>query len=311
MARPRNILLDRLAYLALRLIEMFLHMGGWSFNYRLAEILGWVLFHVDAKHRRRAMAHLRNSFPDWPERRVRRVAYRSVVNMVTMGMEVLFTTRKITPTSYMRHVSLAGMGPVIEKMLRRDGPVILVTGHFGNWEVAGYFTSMVGLPTATIARHIDNPLVHEHVLGVRERAGQRIIDKKGAAGPSAEVMDARGVLTVVCDQDAGRRGLFVDYFGRPASTYKSIGLLAMTYRAPICVIVCRRLSRRYEFRIECHRIVEPHEWDAQDDPLRWITQTYTRALESAVRTAPEQYFWVHRRWKNRPRGQERGEDGIG
>ncbi|HAU37916.1 MAG TPA: lipid A biosynthesis acyltransferase [Phycisphaerales bacterium] len=310
MARPRNKIADWLAYLGLRVGESLLHAMGFAVSYRLAALAGWLLYHFDGRHRRRALAHLRLSFPDWSEAQCWRVARRSFRSMVFMGMELLFTPRRITVATYRRHVRLREMSEAIRLMTSRRSPAILVTGHFGNWEVAGYMTAAVGLPTATVARHIDNPLLHEHILGVRQRAGQRIIDKKGAATEAAEVLAANGVLTFVADQDAGKKGLFVDYFGRKASTYKSIGLLAMLYRAPICVMESRRLDEGFHFEVSCRRVIRPEEWDAQDNPLRWITQEYTTALEQAARSDPGQYFWMHRRWKNRPRGEPRGQDGV-
>jgi len=128
-----------------------------------------------------------------------------------------------------------------------------------------------------------------------------MIYKLGAAARIARAFDSNEAVSMVCDQDAGARGLFVDYFGRPASTFKSIGLLAMQYDAPVAVICCRRLGGQFNFEIFNQRLIKPSEWADKDDPLRWITQEYTTALETAVRTQPDQYFWVHRRWKHAPR----------
>ena len=79
---------------------------------------------------------------------------------------------------------------------------------------------------------------------------------------------------------------------------------------PVIVGYGKRIKERYGFEIAPHRIIEPAEWRDQPDPIRWITQEYTTALEEIVRQAPEQYLWVHRRWKHRPRGEEQGPDGI-
>jgi KDO2-lipid IV(A) lauroyltransferase len=117
-------------------------------------------------------------------------------------------------------------------------------------------------------------------------------------------------VAFVADQDAGRKGVFVDFFGRPASTYKSIALMAMQFSAPIVVGYGKRLGEDFRFELGVARVIEPHEWAGRDDPVRWITQEYTRALEETVRAAPEQYLWVHRRWKHRPKGEPQPEDGV-
>ncbi|HEV8290361.1 MAG TPA: lysophospholipid acyltransferase family protein, partial [Tepidisphaeraceae bacterium] len=101
----------------------------------------------------------------------------------------------------------------------------------------------------------------------------------------------------------GSKGIFVDFFGRKASTYKSIGLLAMQYECPIVVGYSRRIDNRFKFKIGAQDVIFPEDWKNQEDPLRYITQRYTKALEDMIRVDPGQYWWVHRRWKSRPKGE--------
>ncbi|MHC4536804.1 MAG: LpxL/LpxP family acyltransferase [Planctomycetota bacterium] len=95
--------------------------------------------------------------------------------------------------------------------------------------------------------------------------------------------------------------MFVDFFGRRASTYKSIGLIAITNNIPIAVGYSRRIGNRFYFELGVTRIIFPHEWADKDDPLFWVTAEYTTAIEQFVREDPTQYWWLHRRWKHRPR----------
>lgn len=124
-------------------------------------------------------------------------------------------------------------------------------------------------------------------------------------------LEKSGSLALLGDQDAGGSGLFVDFFGRPASTFKSIGLLAMEYEALICVGYARRLASRTStgwphFELGCEEVIDPRECQS-GDALREITQRYTSALERVIRRAPEQYFWVHRRWKSVPKTRAKRE----
>lgn len=310
MSLPKNKPFHYTAYLVVRLGTMILHMLPFPVVYAFARFVAALLWRFDAKHRRRAIEHLRRSFPDWPESRVVETARRSVRNMVYMGMEIMFTTRMIQPQRWRMHIALTNMAEPIRRMVTREGPMILVTGHFGNWEVAGYMTAAIGLPTYTIARHIDNPYLHDYIMGVRQRAGQVIIDKKGASAIAPQLLADRQVISIVGDQDGGKKGVFVDFFGRKASTFKSVGLLAMQYDAPVAVIYCRRLNERYQFEIGCERLIRPDEWAAQPDPLRYISAEYTAAIERVARSDPSQYFWVHRRWKHRPKGEPKPADGV-
>ena len=112
-------------------------------------------------------------------------------------------------------------------------------------------------------------------------------------------------MCFLADQDAGKKGVFVDFFGRKASTYKSIGLIAMRYNMPIAIGNCRRVEDRFFFEIEISRIIYPAEWVEKDDPLRWITQEYTKAIEGFIIEDPSQYWWLHRRWKTRPKEERK------
>src|SRR6185503_3598269 len=111
-------------------------------------------------------------------------------------------------------------------------------------------------------------------------------------------------VAFVADQNAGSKGMFVDFFGRKASAYKSIGLLAMQHDCPIVCGYARRLDDRFKFVVGVQDVIFPADWKQQVDPLRYITQRYTTALEDIVRQDPGQYWWVHRRWKSRPKGEK-------
>ena len=127
--------------------------------------------------------------------------------------------------------------------------------------------------------------------------------KNGATEAVSRVLNQHGVLGFVADQNAGRKGIFVDFFGRKASTYKSIGLLAMEYEIPVVIGYARRLDNKFCFRVAAQDIIYPEDWRDQPDPLRYITQRYIKAIEDMVRDDPTQYLWMHRRWKTRPKGE--------
>ena len=113
------------------------------------------------------------------------------------------------------------------------------------------------------------------------------------------------VLSMLADQDAGPRGLFVDFFDRPASTHKAIALLAIEHKAPIVVGVARRLGDEFAYEIRCEEIIEPAELSGSNDDVRLLTQRYTSALERLIRLDPSQYLWLHRRWKHQPAPKKR------
>jgi KDO2-lipid IV(A) lauroyltransferase len=165
----------------------------------------------------------------------------------------------------------------------------------------GYMLGLFGFNIYSIARPLDNKFISRYLYGVRRRAGQKIIDKKGAADVMSNMATSGATLCFIVDQDAGKKGIFVDFFGRKASTYKSIGLLAITNNIPIGVGYSRRVGNRFYFEIGVNRVILPEEWADKEDPLEWVTAEYTRAIEKFVRQDPTQYWWLHRRWKHRPK----------
>ena len=110
----------------------------------------------------------------------------------------------------------------------------------------------------------------------------------------------------IADQNAGDKGLFIPFFGRMASSYKSIGLLAMRHEVPIVTGFAKRTPGRFEYEVIISDTIRPEHWADVKDPLFYITARFNRAIEQAVRVVPEQYLWVHRRWKSRPRWEREG-----
>ena len=188
----------------------------------------------------------------------------------------------------------------------RGQPAIFITGHCGNWELLGYSLAVMGYPLHALARPLDNPLLNRWVMGMREDRGLRIITKWGAMPILQQILGAGGWIAFIADQNAGDQGLFVPFFGSLASSYKSIGLLAMRYNIPIVAGFARRLDGRFRYELSCTDFITPDDWANRDDPLFYITARFNHAMEQMIRSAPEQYLWVHRRWKSRPRHERLG-----
>jgi KDO2-lipid IV(A) lauroyltransferase len=299
----RNKVVDMMQYLGLRTVSMLLHSFPVNANLQSAKLLGSLMYAVDRKHRDRAMGNLRRSFPDMPETRRRIMARRSMQQLFMLFIEILFTTRLVRIDTWTNYCELNNFKEVLELLLKRDKGLILLTGHYGNWEILGYVLATMGFQTTSIARPLDNIYVNNWMLSIREKKGMRIISKKGATDEVAQVLDNHGAVGFIADQNAGPKGIFVDFFGRKASTYKSIGLLAMQYNVPVVIGCARRINDRFHFTVEAQDIIYPQDWQNESDPLRYITQRYTKGIEDLIAKDPGQYLWVHRRWKTRPKGE--------
>jgi Kdo2-lipid IVA lauroyltransferase/acyltransferase len=303
MKKPRYFVLDWLQYAGVRTISMVMHWFPVNVNLVTARLFGTCWYYFDKKHRARALMNLQRCFPHLSEAQRNRIAHRSVQHMFMLGVEVFFTTRLIRIDTWRKYVKIDEIQKVVGLMMDPSRGLIMLTGHYGNWEILGYVMATLGFETTSIARPLDNPIINDWVFGVRERHGQKVLRKKGATEEITHLLDEKKTVAFVADQNAGSKGIFVDFFGRKASTYKSIGLLAMHYEVPIVVGFARRLKDKFEFQLAMQDVILPEEWKREDDPLRYITQRYTRAIEAFVTEVPDQYLWVHRRWRSRPKGE--------
>ena len=305
MAKPRGAVQMWSQYLALRTATAALTAFDPTTNLRSASLLGRGLHRFDRRHRDRARQSIAMAFPDRSEAWVRRITRESFEHVAMLGVELFHSPRTLGPYTWTRHVGIRDIGPAIELLNRRE-PMILLTGHVGNWEVMGNLLACLGYDLDALARPIDNPLVDRWLLGIREKRGMRVMTKFDASARMVEVLDRGGALAFIADQNAGEKGLFVPFFHRLASCYKSIGLLAINRRVPIVCGCAHRLGPDLSFEVFVPDVIHPHEWEQHSDPLLYITARYSRAIELMVRRRPAQYLWAHRRWKSRPRFERQG-----
>jgi KDO2-lipid IV(A) lauroyltransferase len=301
--KRHNPLIDWLTYFLLRILIVFLYLFDIETNLNTACILGRLLWKYYHRGRNRALENLRASYPEKSEQWIRRTGRRSFEHLVMLTIDILFTPRLVKKYNWRDYSRYKNIERAKWIMLEGQG-LLLVGAHYSNFEIIGYLLGLFGFEVYSIARPLDNKYISRYLYGVRRAAGQRIIDKKGATALMEQLASRGATLCFVADQDAGKKGIFVDFFGRKASTYKSIGLLAITKNIPIVVGYSRRVDNRFFFEIGINRIIFPEEWAGRDDPLKWVTAEYTRAIEEFVREDPSQYWWLHRRWKRRPKEEE-------
>ena len=296
--KPRSRAADYLVYLGVRFAVCLLQMLPFDTACGVARLLAWLAYHLDHRHRQVAMDNLNLAFPGQltPEE-IDRVVRAVFEHFCLMAIELAHFPRRLHVGNWKRFVGMRHGDRMVHAMLS-GRPLLIVTGHFGNWEIAGYSLALVGFTTHAIARTLDNPYLDDYMRQWRERTGQKTLAKKGDFDRIEEVLAGGGILATLADQDAGQRGLFVNFFGRPASTHKAVALMAMEHKVPMLVICTPRIGDRY---IVCPgELIDPLDYENTPDAARAITERFTNDLERLIRMAPEQYFWLHRRWKPQP-----------
>ena len=253
-----------------------------------------------------AADRLKIAMPEKSEDERFELVLQSYEHLAMLAVELAVMPRYLTEDAWTDYVELGSLQNIIRPLLD-DEPTLLLTGHCGNWETLGYTMALLGFRMHVLYRPLDLRPADRWLRQTRSRRGLELVDKFGAMNRLPELLKAGESVGVVADQNAGDRGLQVPFFGRLASSYKSIGLMAIQHRAKIIVGNARRLATdqnqevKLKYRIEIYDRIDPEDWESQPDPLFYITARYRRAIEQSVRKAPEQYLWMHRIWKSRPR----------
>lgn len=265
-------------------------------------LLGRIAFDVVRIRRRVTLENLERAFGGslTPSERVR-VGRRSYVNFAKSMIEFASIGR-LGEERLRALVSVRGRGHIDEALSRGRGAVV-VTGHFGSWELLGAAAVAHGMPADFLVGEQSNRSIDDLMNGLRRAAGIGIIARGIAARGVFDSLRAGRMVALLSDQDARRAGIFVDFFGIPSSTYPGAAQFAQRTGAPVvfCYIVRNR--------DETHEAVflpplEPDRTAPRGEEALRLTQAYTSALEEAVRNHPDHYFWAHRRWKTRPPGDD-------
>lgn len=291
---------DFAVYLAVRFAVALVQALPLAAARSFARGLAWIAFRVDRRHRDVAKDNLRHAFPDrYSDDELDQLVARVYRHFLTLVIEIAVLPRKLHVHNWRNYIKLIGADKTVGA-LTSGKPLLIVTGHYGNWEMAGFALGLLGFRTYAVARVLDNPHLEKFLKDFRQKTGQKILAKKGDFDQMQDLLANGAAIATLADQDAGPRGLFVNFFGRPASTYKSIALLSVEYNVPIVVIAVPKVAQPMNYHIETLDYIDPAEYSERGDAAKAITQRYTSALESAVRRYPDQYFWLHRRWKHQP-----------
>ncbi len=288
----------RFQYLAYRTLLGVLRVIPERWALGLGAGLGWFAGVVLGIRRGVVRRHLRQAFPTreagW-RRRTLGASFRH------LGRESVatFLMGRMDRDEILRRTEVEGL-EAMEAALEEEKGVILVTGHFGNWEMGGAALAAREIPLDVVAQRQRNPLFDADITRTREKLGMRVVPRDKAPRQVLRALRMGRVVALVADQNARRSELFVDFFGKKAATARGAAIFALRTGSPIFLGGCRRLDGPIaRYGVTLSRVEFTPTGDQEEDVLR-LTETHTRYLERVIRSSPEQYFWQHRRWKTRP-----------
>lgn len=249
-------------------------------------------------------------YPEVDDARRRQLTFAMWHHLMLMVCEVAWAQRRLHKTNWRDHIVYRGNREMLKANFSPRASV-MVSGHFGNFEIGSYLMGLMGLNTLAIARSLDNRYLHRWVESFRGAKGQMIVDKHGCA----PVVDAHlrdgGTLSLLADQHAGQKGLWVDFCGSPASCHKALALFSLVNGAPMLASYTRRIGgRAMQFESTMLAKADPLAGqpggdlnapiDLNCESVASLTDWYNRQIETMIDLAPEQYWWLHRRWRTPP-----------
>lgn len=299
-SRGKITLQHRLEYFFYVALEKFVCALPEHALQQVAKNLAILVFFIFRIRRGVALQNLSLAFPQKQMAWRRKIAFRSYWHFALVILELM--KMNVWSLKFIeRKVETENEAEVLERFREGKG-VILLTAHFGIWEILLGYLSKFGLKTAVIQQRQKNRLIDERMKRLRQIWGGEIVYPRGAVQKCVQALGDGKNVTLLADQDAGKKGIFVPFFGVPASTHAGVALIHLKSGAPVFFPACVRQNSG-SFKVTLHKISDFGKSKITEEKITRIIADYIKLLESYVRKYPEQYFWMHRRWKSSPPAQ--------
>ncbi|MBS0013410.1 MAG: lysophospholipid acyltransferase family protein [Desulfobacterales bacterium] len=260
--------------------------------------LGRLWFAADRRHREIAVSNIGRVFGGQMTPQQTRAMARSVFcSLVRIVFEIGWSLR-LKHTDIRKYFRFSGMHHLQAALGEKKG-VLVLTGHIGNWELLPLAMGQLGLPVSAMYRPLEFEPLDRFFKSQRSRYGARLLAKRRAVRSILAALHNNELIGMLLDQNARvKDGVFVDFFGIPACTGKGMALLARKTGAPVVPVFLVRENGHY--RVECHPALPKIQTRDKTKDIEAATGLYNKVIEDMIRRYPEQWFWVHQRWKTKP-----------
>jgi KDO2-lipid IV(A) lauroyltransferase len=303
MPRKRNRIQNNAELAALKLTLGAIGSLPFKASLRIGESVGRILAKTFPGLQRTALRNLEIALPELGAAEKRRIV-RGVFESLGRHLGFVSHFRRFKSEDVRDLVDLVGRENFDAAYGRGKG-VLFFTGHFGSWEVFNLLPRAFGFGMNILVRRVDNPLVESFVDAWRTRFGSVTIDKSRSARTMFRILKKGELLGILADLNVQEKeGVFVDFFGVPASTTTSIAKLALGTGAAILPAFAVWDDDKQKYVVHLEPEIEYDRDDASDGNVRRITQEITSVVEAYVRKYPDQWLWIHKRWNTRPPGEK-------
>jgi KDO2-lipid IV(A) lauroyltransferase len=280
---------------AVRLILACFRLVPARLRIRIFVGLFLAFYHLSARRRLVAIHNLKRAFPEKSMAEIVSIVKGVYRNMAIVAAE-FFDIPGLTAERLYERIEVEGLDHCLEALKKKRG-MLMFGAHFGNWELEAVAVSLLVAPATVIYRTLDNPLLDRLVYSVRSSSGNIPLPKQQAMRKMLRTLKNNGIVGLLIDQNwSWQEGVFVDFFGRSACTTDGLALLALHTEAPVIPAFMVRLEAG-RYRLVFGEAVELIDTGRRDHDVQANTQNFTRIIEEMVRKYPDQWLWVHQRWK--------------
>lgn len=296
--------MDYLFYFLLKIFGLIINLLPEPFALWIGRQLGRIGYYLDWEHRGVALQNLTVAFGrEKSEDQIQKIAKKTFQNLGMMVME-FFRIPKLNEEKFKRKVVVEGLDEALKLLQMKKGGLLLI-GHFGNWELMGFVSKVIGNPILAIAKPIKQKRINQWITEIRRAAGLELIPPENATRKVIQALSQNRIVGILIDQRAKRsRGVWAEFFRKKAPTTPGLAVLALKTGAPVVpVFMIRNGFQKHHLLIEKPlRLIQTGDFKKD---VEVNTQLFNDTLESMVRQYPDQWFWIHRRWERKKRAHSR------
>lgn len=304
-SKAKNSVADKGAFFILKGLAFFLAVVPRYVALGAGSALGsilWIFLKVQRKRLQITKDNLKNLFPDATDQQLENMVRRVCRHFGRFHSESM-RTPMLKRSEFEGRIKFEGLHHFASAYREGKG-VILATAHFGHFELGSCALALMGYPTWSVIRTVDNPDIDRLLDDARASAGLGIIKKESASKEIIQHLRKGNVVTIHTDLHAAFNNMYIKFFGQWAATFTTPAIISLRTKAPILSMFCFRNDATDSYTVRFYPKVEIEPTGNISANVRQITTQITGILENVIREAPEQWFWLHRRWKNPPDAKE-------
>ena len=287
---------NRIEYFLFLLFSLSFRLLGLNTSRKLSGFLAFIFYYLIPIRKETVLENLTNAFPEFDEKKIRNIAYNAYKSFLTAFIEILYLP-KISRQGLKAAVNCPNK-ELIETKFKEDKGVILLSAHFGNWEyVAASVALQLNIPFSVVVKPQRNPYVSDWMNNVRTRWNNDIVSLGLSIRKIYQTLKEKKIVAMVADQRGPQESIKVEFFGRKVSVLVGPVVLALKTGAPILYGIPVR-QKDNSYKIVMHEISKDNLPEDNEEQIIELSQRHTAYLESFIREYPEQWLWMHKRWKH-------------